>query len=262
MLKSFFPLILAAACVFGAAGPPRVDLHVHLDSDNKEQKSLTPSEAAALSQKLGVHFGVLGEGGCSGEIHDDKTLAAFIQGMDGQPMWRGMQVYGFEWRKCLSSELLGKLDYIAADALILPDPSGSSIRIWRPGVTFADPQEFMDRYVEFTVRVVAQPIQIWANPTFLPETLKARYDELWTPDRMDRVIAAAVKNNVAIELNAHYQIPSATFIRRAKAAGAKFSIGSNQHAHGIGEINHCLKIAKDCGLTSKDFFVPSRKLTR
>ena len=37
-------------------------------------------------------------------------------------------------------------------------------------------------------------------------------------------IAAAVKNRVAIEINAHFQIPSEKFIRRAKAAGARFSL--------------------------------------
>jgi histidinol phosphatase-like PHP family hydrolase len=77
---------------------------------------------------------------------------------------------------------------------------------------------------------------------------------------MDRLIDAAVKNHVAIEINAHFQIPSAAFIRRAKAAGAKFSIGSNQHAQGIGEIEYCLRMARDCGLTAKDFFLPSRDL--
>jgi histidinol phosphatase-like PHP family hydrolase len=79
---------------------------------------------------------------------------------------------------------------------------------------------------------------------------------------MDRVIRAAVKNGVAIEINAHFQIPSAMFIRRAKAAGAKFSIGSNRHAQGIGEIEYCLRIANECGLTPKDIYVPKRPLGR
>ena len=52
----------------------------------------------------------------------------------------------------------------------------------------------------------------------------------------------------------------AAFIRRAKAAGAKFSIGSHRHAQGIGEIEYCLGMARNCGLTAKDFFVPSRDL--
>jgi len=258
MFKYLTSLTLAAVCLSAADDLPRVDLHIHLDAEAKGAKGVTPSEAAALSKKLGVRFGVLAEGGCSGEIRDDKTLEAFLQSMEGQPMWRGLQVYGFEWRKCLSEENLGRLDYVAADALIFPDTNGRNVMLWRPGVTFADPRDFMDRYVDFNLHVLAQRIQVWANPTYIPESLKARYDELWTPQRMDRLIEAAVQNHVAIEINAHFQIPSAAFIRRAKAAGAEFSIGSNQHAQGIGEIEYCLRIAKDCGLTAKDFFVPSR----
>jgi hypothetical protein len=261
MFKYLTSLTLAAVCLSAADNLPRVDLHIHLDAETKDAKSVTPSEAAALSRKLGVRFGVLAEGGCGGDIRDDKTLEAFLASMEGQPMWRGLQVYGFEWRNCLSAANLARLDYIAADALILPDPNGGrGVWLWLPVVTFPDAQDFMVRYVDHNLRVLSQRIQVWANPTYLPDSLKARYDELWTPERMDRLIAAAVKNRVAIEINAHFQIPSGKFIRRAKGAGAKFSIGSNRHAQGIGEIEYCLRMARDCGLTAKDFFVPSRDL--
>src|ERR1035438_5226095 len=244
MFKYLTSLTLAAVCLSAADNLPRIDLHVHLDAEAKGGKSVTPSEAAALSKKLGVRFGVLAEGGCGGDIRDDQTLEAFLHSMEGQPMWRGLQVYGFSWPDCLSAENLRKLDYIAADALVFPDSSGPhasgrSVWLWLPGITFADPQDFMDRYVDFKLRPLAQPIQVWANPTYIPESLKARYDELWTPARMVRLTRAAVKNHAAIEINAHFQIPSAAFIRRARAGGAKFSIGSNRHAQGIGEIEYC-----------------------
>ncbi len=153
-----------------------------------------------------------------------------------------------------------KLDYVAADALIFPGADGRGIWLWLPGVEFPDEQDFMNRYVEHNVRVIAQPIQVWANPTYLPASLQPRYDALWTEARMDRVIRAAVKNGVAIEINAHFQIPSARFIKRAKAAGARFSFGSNRHVEGIGEIDYCLRTARECGLTSKDIYVPARTL--
>lgn len=251
---------LAAACLRAADGLPRVDLHAHIHDESGPHGSLKPAEAAAVAKRLGVHLGVLGEGGCGGEIRDDRTLTEFLDSLAGQPVWRGLQVYGFEWRRCLSAESLKKLDYIAADALIFPQPDGKDVRLWLPGVQFPDTEAFMDQYVEHNVRVLSQRIQIWANPTFLPESLQARYDALWTPARMDRVIAAAVKSGIAIEINARYHIPSAAFIRRAKAAGAKFSFGTNQHVKGIGEIDWCLQQARECGLTSKDVYVPARLL--
>jgi hypothetical protein len=259
-MLSSLSVFVAAAGLVGAAGLPRVDLHVHIHDDQHPAQSLTPASTAAISKKLGVRFGVLAEGGCAGEIHDDRTLTEFVDSLSGVPLWRGLQVYGFEWPRCLSKPVRDRLDYIAADALLFPGRDGQIVRLWLPGATFADAQDFMDRYVEFNVRVLSQPIQIWANPTFLPESLKPRYDSLWTPERMDRLIGAAVKNGIAIEINAHYEIPSAAFIRRAKAAGAKFSFGSNRHVQGIGEIEYCLRLARECGLTEQDLYVPARPL--
>jgi hypothetical protein len=45
-----------------------------------------------------------------------------------------------------------------------------------------------------------------------------------------------------------------------KACGAKFSFGSNQHVHGIGEIDWSLNMASECGLVRSDIFLPARKL--
>ena len=79
---------------------------------------------------------------------------------------------------------------------------------------------------------------------------------------MDQVIGPVVRNHVAIEINAHYQIPSEAFIKRAKKAGAKFSFGTNRHVEGIGEIDYCVRTARECGLTTKDIYVPSRTLAQ
>ncbi len=57
-----------------------------------------------------------------------------------------------------------------------------------------------------------------------------------------------------------FKIPSAAFIQRAKAVGARFSIGSNRHVEGIGEIDYCLHMATECKLTAKDIYVPARVL--
>lgn len=260
MISKYFVLLYAPLVL--AADPPKVDLHIHLHGEDHNTPEMKPADAAVLSRKMGVGFGILAEGGCRGDIHDNKTLGEFLGEVRDQPLWRGLQVYGFDWSQCLSADLRGQLDYIAADALVFPDKTGKSIWLWLPNIEVGDPQDFMDRYVAFNERVLSQPIQIWANPTYIPEKLKARYAELWTPARMDRLIQAAVRNHVAIEINAHFQVPSAAFIRRAKAAGAKFSFGSNSHVNGMGEIDFCLRMAEQCGLTDADIYVPSRRLAR
>jgi hypothetical protein len=259
MFRFFACSVFLIACLRGADDIPRVDLHAHIDGETPKDKSMSPAEATAISRKLGVRLGILGEGGCAGEVHDDRTLVAFLDKLADQPVWRGLQVYGFEWQRCLSKANLDRLDYLAADAVIFPQ-NGKNIWLWLPGVKFTDPQEFMNRYVEYNLRVLAEPIQVWANPTYLPESLQPDYDTLWTAERMDRLIQAAVKNRVAIEINSHFKIPSATFIKRAKDAGARFSIGSNRHVEGIGEIDYCLRMARECKLTANDIYVPARVL--
>ena len=51
--------------------------------------------------------------------------------------------------------------------------------------TIADPQEFMDTLVERAVGILEhEPIDIYVNPTFLPDQLAKDYDRLWTEERM------------------------------------------------------------------------------
>jgi histidinol phosphatase-like PHP family hydrolase len=115
----------------------------------------------------------------------------------------------------------------------------------------------MERYMNCNLRVLAEPINIWSNPTYLPESLQAQYDRLWTPDRMRKLVDAAVKNQVAIEINSKYNIPSITFLKMAKQLGAKFSFGSNRHDDEAGNLDYCLKMYRELGLKADDIYVPA-----
>ena len=143
------------------------------------------------------------------------------------------------------------------DAMTFRDKRGKRIRLWiRKEVQIGDKQDFMDMYVEKIVSVLNEPIDIYVNPTFLPAFIADEDDVLWTPERMDKFIRAAVKNDVAIEINARYRIPSKAFIKRAKEAGAKFSFGINNGGRKLGHLEYCQRMARECGLTIKDMFSP------
>ena len=82
--------------------------------------------------------------------------------------------------------------------------------------------------MELLVRTIEQildnePVDIYANPTYLPDVLVKWYDTLWTPERLKRVIDAAARNGVAIEISNRLKLPKADFIRQAKKPGVKFS---------------------------------------
>ena len=73
---------------------------------------------------------------------------------------------------------------------------------------------------------------------------------------MKRVIDAAVKSSVAVEINARYKIPSAKFIKAAKKAGVKFAFGTNNGGKDLGDLKYCLDMVKECGLAKSDMFTP------
>ncbi len=242
---------------------PKMDLHAHLNY-GPQNTGVTASQAyekaAELSKKMGVTFGIAEEFGSNNVRWNDSTLLTRIALAKKYNLYLGLQVSRRDWHDIFSMENLSKLDFILADAMIFKNKAGDIMHIWIPGVPLGDTQDFMDLYVAHNLKVLSEPINIWANPTYLPDQLISRYDELWTDVRMKSLIDAAVKNNVAIEINSRYKIPKAKFIKMAKEAGAHFTFGTNQHGDGIGEIEWSVNIANDCGLTKDDFFVPKRKL--
>ena len=160
----------------------------------------------------------------------------------------------------ISRKAAGLFDYIFTDSMTWTDRHGKRMRTWMPGEVgvIADPQEFMDTLVERAVGILeGEPIDIYVNPTYIPDQLAKDYDRLWTPDRMQQVVNAAAKNQVAIELNDRYKLPSAAFVKLAKAAGCKFSFGTNNTGPGdLGRCEYGLKMIDECKLAWSDFFVP------
>jgi histidinol phosphatase-like PHP family hydrolase len=115
----------------------------------------------------------------------------------------------------------------------------------------------MERYVAFNLQVMnVEPIDILANATFLPHDIAHDYGTLWTDERMEKVIETAHKHAIAIEISGLYKIPSKKFILRAKAAGIKFSFGSNTHGEDAGKVEYGIQMAKQCGLTARNMFTP------
>jgi hypothetical protein len=230
---------------------PLVDYHVHLKG------GLTLAQAIENAKQRNVKFGIAENCGLGFRVTNDEKLRPFLRLLEGKPVYTAMQAEGREWLNMFSPEMIAKFDYVFTDAMTFTDNRGKRIRLWiRSEVKIDDKQEFMDMYVDKIVSVLSEPIDIYVNPTFLPAVIADQYDDLWTPQRMDKVIKAAVKNNVAIEINARYRIPSKAFIKRAKRAGVKFSFGTNNGGRQLGHLEYCRRMAKECRLTEKDMFSP------
>jgi histidinol phosphatase-like PHP family hydrolase len=86
-----------------------------------------------------------------------------------------------------------------------------------------------------------------------------RYDSFWTEERMEKVIKAAKDNNIAIEINNRYRLPSVAFIEKAKKAGVKFTVGTNNMNKDFSGAEYALEVIKKCQLTQNDFYQPVNK---
>jgi hypothetical protein len=237
---------------------PLLDLHVHLKG------GLTIEEALATSRQAGMGFGVAVNCGLNFPIADDAGAIQYVDSLKGQPVFVAMQAEGREWVNMFTREARRRFDYVFTDSMTFTDQSGKRTRLWmKDEVEVGDKQAFMEMLVAKTVGILSdEPIDIYVNPTFLPESIASEYDQLWTEERMQRVVDAAAKNGVAIEINARYRIPSERFLRLAKRSGVKFTFGTNNAARDLGDWSYCLEMQRKVGLTWKDMFVPGHQPTR
>jgi len=233
---------------------PMVDFHVHL------KMGLTLEQAVAKSHRDGIQYGIAVNCGKGFPTETDAGALEFIDSMKRQPIFVAMQAEGREWTQMFSRRVVEQFDYVFTDSMTWTDNHGRRMRTWLPDEvgTSSDPQEFMDTLVERAVGILqTERVNIYANPTFLPDVLAKDYETLWTDARRKKVIAAAVKHHVAIEINNRYALPSASFIQMAKAAGAKFTFGTNNTGpQDLGRCEYALQMIDDCKLEAGDFWTP------
>jgi hypothetical protein len=247
----------AAVCDYPIReGVPRVDYHVHIGDP------ISVDEALAAGRRRGTKVGLLQHAGVAGHgyaICDDATLDAWIQSLEGKPVFKGVEGEGLNWMSAFSKAALARLDYVQADPLAVPDSAGAPMAIWRPEFRPDNPQTFMDRYVDHHLRLITtHPIDILAVPTFLPATMHADYDRLWTPRRTRAIVDALLAFNVALEIDSRFRVPSERFLEVAKSAGVTFAFGSNyQTADGLGDIAYGVAMYKRLRLTTEHFFCPA-----
>jgi hypothetical protein len=238
----------------GARGIPMLDLHVH------PKAGLSIEQAVAMSMRTGIQYGLAVNAGQGQPVTDDAGLAKWVASLKGLPVFVAMQAEGREWLRMFSKSAVAQCDYVFTDSMTWTDNRGKRMRTWMAGEvgTIANPQEFMDTLVDRAVGILErEPVDIYVNPTYLPDQLAQDYETLWTDERRQKVANAAAKNNVAVEINNRYKLPSASFIKLMKAAGCKFTFGTNNTgANDVGRCEYALQMVDECGLGEPNFWVP------
>jgi hypothetical protein len=231
-----------------------VDYHVHVKGD------LTLDDALRRSRETGIYYGIAINGGLGFPIENDAGLEPFLSEMEGKPAYVAFQAEGREWVRLFSRKRLERFDYVFTDAMTWSDDRGKRMRLWMPEEvgTIEDAEAFMDMLVDRATRIFAQePIDLYVNATYVPDQLASKYDTLWTPARMQRLVDGLAAHGIAMEINNRRRIPSPAFIRLAKAAGVKLACGTNNAgAADLGRNEYCAEMIRVCDLRPEDFWTP------
>ena len=237
-----------------------VDFHVHLDNS-------TLDKVLGLSRERGIKFGIVDHAGTKENqyptlLTNDVELRRYLAMLEGQPVFKGIQAEWTDWMSCFSRQTLAQLDYVLADAMTFPGKDGQRVKLWAPDaaqqVDMTDKQAFMDRYVDWHVEIMTrEPFDILANVTWLPADMLDKWELYWTAPRMKKVINAALQYDIALEISAGFKLPRLPFLTLAKAAGAKFSFGSNGRSPNMGKLDYSFEMAKELDLKPADMFTPA-----
>ncbi len=238
-----------------ARGIVLYDMHIHA------RGGVTPEAALERELKTGIKSAILSNHGRDWDLNTEEKLLDFIKrarsaDIAGKRLLVGVQVNDRDWVAQISPQTRSQLDYILADAMIMPESDGTSTRIWRIEA-IENSQEWMLRYFEHNMRILDEPITILANPTYLPPCLAKDYDALWTDERLDALISKAVKNGVVLEVQAESPFQAnPRFIRIAKARGAKLSLGTNNRDGRAVSLDTWFKAIELGDLHGEDFWTP------
>lgn len=232
---------------------PVVDYHAHLRPGMDLEQILQHSRAT------GIFYGLAINCGFNFPAKSDEPLIEYANSLKGAPVYTALQAEGREWVTYVTPAAVGLFDYVFTDAMTWTDNRGRRMRLWIASEvgTITDAQEFMDTLVDRIVGIVEkEPVDIYANPTYLPAQLMPQYDALWTDERILRVLKALKANGVALEINSK-RLPSEKVVRMAKEEGLLFTLGTNNAGpNDVGRCEYGLQMIRACNLRWQDFWTP------
>ncbi len=235
------------------------DWHIHI------RGGMTPEDAAARETDSGIRSSAMENHGREWEIFDNNKLRSFAEKtgkikINGRKMPVGIQVNDRDWFKQIDELTRAQFDYILADTMIMGKlPNGRDNRLWQVK-EIADADKWMEEYMNHNMRILDEPIDILANPTYLPAPVADDYDRLWTEERMRKIISKAVEKGIALEIQAESPFPKAKFLILAKEMGAKFSFGTNNFDAKPKDLSRWLEAIKLMDLKADDIWTPKCKI--
>ncbi len=246
------------------------DLHTHT---NMSDGQASIEELVEVEHAQGHILGVSDHLFCCG-IYTLNDVKRYIEVLQRFSVYRGAEV-NMEHRFNLPDSLDDELDYIIASVHNMPDGRGGFVPLGqyfsrRSGFTELYEKNYssdMNRYyLAYIIQMIektfsTQRVEILGHATVLPpcdELYGTKFLTQWE----DAVIGLCKAYDVALEISGLWRVPGVEMLRRAHAAGLKFSLGSDCHSRlQIGNLQYAEQMIDELGLEQEDFFVPKRALS-
>lgn len=246
----------------------RQDLHAHTTMSDGD---LPLERVVELARERGVQIGIadhVSSRNVERFVATEERVREYLDALEEAPVFRSGEFCWCDhmWRS-LPAEVMDRFDYRVGSnhGFWLPDGSMGSPWWQRlPEPWDRRPQELMEIMVRNLCDMVrTMPVQIAAHSTLTPPALYALNDDVhawWTGEREDRYVEALAESGVALEISNRYRLPHDRLLRKAKEAGARFSLGSDGHTERqVARLEWAVETARRVGVTEADLFVPERR---
>ena len=189
------------------------------------------------------------------KLQEAQTLADHVRSYGKLPAFLGISKSGTTSLEHIPEQTLATFDYIIGDLTRFQNSAGQNVDIVKE-INIGEADAFMDDYVKaITIALDNGDLDIWSMATILPESLAGDYDKLWTPARMTKVIEAAKRNGVAIEVNNSKRVPSITFLKHAKDKGCQFTTGGLYEQGKMSQPDYFFEVIDQCKLDYTDIYI-------
>ena len=162
-------------------------------------------------------------------LSNDKDLQDWIAKLQGKGVYIGVQAEWIDWVGCFSKEVFSQLDYVLTDSWTVRDANGKRVKAFAGGYDPGnDAEAFMKWYVDWIVEILeTTPLDIWSHPMWVTRKFTPQLEQMWTDERMRRVVRTLKNTNTAVEIDSSVKLPTMPFLKMAKAEGIKFSFGAS-----------------------------------
>ena len=241
------------------------DCHAHTrHSDGK----LTVAELVERAASLGVRPSVSDH--MSREVargvRTVEAVNAYLDDIERFPVLRGGEFCWHDslWRD-LPSATVRRFTHRLGSLHVVRLPDGSHVRAFtRELPAGLSPAAYMAAHVSSLERLAAEmPVDVIAHPAIAPPAIQhIDLEERWTEEFEERAVRALADAGIVFELSNRYPVHE-RLVRRAHAAGIRFSLGSDGHTREqVADIQRPLALARSVGVRDEDLYDPERHGSR